>query len=100
LKDTKGWEQYVACIAKYMEEHRVLQQLMEVSAAAQTDVEKIEELVTTSQEQWLTPSKGYAKYVRPHSARKSSRCAYRGSFTNYTSPNMLTTFIYTANLLI
>jgi hypothetical protein len=43
-KDTKGREQYVEHVAKYLEEHRVLQRLMEVSTATKPDTNKIESI--------------------------------------------------------
>jgi hypothetical protein len=41
-RDIKGRKQYVDLVAKYLEDHRVLQRLMEVSKAAEPDQAKIE----------------------------------------------------------
>jgi hypothetical protein len=41
-RDSKGREKYVKAVAKYMEDHRVLQRLMEVSTAEAPDQAKIE----------------------------------------------------------
>jgi hypothetical protein len=41
-RDSKGCKAYVEAVAKYMEDHRVLQRLMEVSEAENSDQAKIE----------------------------------------------------------
>ena len=41
-RDLKASEEYVEAVAKYLEEHRVLQQLTEVSAMPTVDIPKIE----------------------------------------------------------
>jgi methylphosphotriester-DNA--protein-cysteine methyltransferase len=41
-REIKGREKYVELVAKYLEDHRVLQRLMEVSEAAEPDNAKIE----------------------------------------------------------
>jgi hypothetical protein len=40
-RDAKASEEYVKAVAKYLEDHRVLQRLMEVSEAEQPDQQKI-----------------------------------------------------------
>jgi hypothetical protein len=41
-RDGKGREKYVEAVAKYMEDHRILQRLLEVSEPQEPDVKKIE----------------------------------------------------------
>jgi chorismate mutase len=41
-RDIKGRAKYVKVVAKYLEDHRVLQRLMEVSNSVELDTEKIE----------------------------------------------------------
>jgi exonuclease III len=43
-RDVKGREKYVEAVAKYMEDHRVLQRLLEVSESPTPEVEKIEKI--------------------------------------------------------
>jgi hypothetical protein len=83
-RDSKGREAYVEAVAKYMEDHCILQCLMEVSEAADPDQDKIEAIDCDIMRAMAHAIKKIEKCILPCLVQKLNKLACVVAFTSCT----------------